>query len=1104
MKNGPVSATKNAPTFPPNSIGSQQLGVAPKLTGPPSLNVSRSSSGASSPSLPIRYPSRPMSTGQFNPVMTPPWTSQSLPSSNRASPNLPKRGDGNSNSPVPPSFPMPSVGGKPIELPPNLPVRPSQPVFPPKTNPSNIPLMQPTQGPINGPPNFKPMPRPPGPPQPSPPMQPVSNTRLPTTNLFPNNYQPTTNCPSNTNFPPTNTFPPTNNAPPTNTFTPTSNFPPTNNFPPLNNYPPTSGYLPNNNMPPPGVVIPYPNQHITPPVNEPPAPPSNVENLPSRLGAAGLKAKRPTPSYNFNTPVPPNSNQRPVPMQPVPPQSLPNTNIYPPNNSDDHSMNQGQPPLTQQPNDFMSDRMRKMSLSEMSCINLMEHRCIYPPKETLSCVPPLPPDLLTKNKYPENFACTTNVVPASSNLLSKLKIPFGLVIQPFKNLGDEIPIVSPPIPRCKVCRTYVNPYAQLNDGGRRWKCNICSRLNDMPADYFYGEDGRRIPFDVSSRPELNSALIEYLAPSEYTTRPPQAAMYLYLIDVSYNAVQSGMVKMTCKILEEELDKIRGDKRASLGIICFDSKLYYFNLHKNSGQPQMLVVSDLGEPFTPTLDELVVNINESKEKIKGLLSIIPSIFHENQCPEAAGGPALNAAKDLMFRTGGRITLMLSREPSIGIGVNKKRNSTPKTESLVLAPMDDFYKSFALEATQKQVSVDLFLFPNEDMDLPTVSSSAQFSSGSVYYYPQYHHDKNPLMAERFLNEFRHYVTRPIAFEAVLRIRCTSGINIHSFFGNCFVRAHDLIALANVSPDVAFGVQTNIDDNLHENKLAIFQSALLYTSSHGDRRIRVHTLGLPISNDPQTIYNNLNIDTSIALLAKMAVEKTNTSSLGDAREALQYAVIDPLTRYRTEYCPSTKGTGQLIVPKTQRLLPLYISSLLKTKALRLQFVPDDERFYSMLQLKTLPVDEVLLQIYPRLYSIHNLHETWTDKGSLPPRLPLTAEKLTRQGAFLLQTHEIIIIWVGRHVSELWINSMFNKSTYQEINEYQVGLEHYDNTVSDSVHDLISLLRKIRELTMSVVVVREDTRYGHIFLKYLMEDKADGMISYYEFLQKIQQQVG
>lgn len=857
-------------------------------------------------------------------------------------------------------------------------------------------------------------------------------------------------------------------------------------------------YQPSISQPPP--IEPQPNR-------PPPPPPTGASTNVSRLGPSGLKAKRPLPSYNINhKPLATATNKSEASTEL--PSHLPHVPVLPPDQVQPGyptamppSSNSSHPSPMEDP---ATQRMRHMSLSEMSFINLMEHRSVFPKEEEMNCLPNLPPDLLTKNKYPEHFCSTLNTLPSSSSLLSKLKVPLGLIIQPFKNLEGEVPVITPPIPRCKVCRTYVNPYVQLNDGARRWKCNICARLNDMPADYFYGEDGKRVPFNIDSRPELNSALVEYIAPSEYTTRPPQAAVYLYLLDVSVGAVQSGMVKMTCKVLEEELDAIPGDGRKSIGIICFSSKLHYFNLHKNSGQPQMLVVSDLDDPFIPTIDDLIVNIKEHKQKIKDLLNMIPSIFASTKDPECAVGPALAAAKELIFPLGGRLTLLVSRSPSIGIGTIKQRNDTSKLEGLSLAPLDDFYKTLALECTQKQVTVDLFLFPNNNIDVPTISAVTEFSSGTVYYYPQYHYEKNPIMAEKFLSEFRHYVVRPVAFEAVLRIRCTSGINIHSFFGNCFVRAHDLIALANVSPDVSFGVQINIDDTLHENKLAIFQSALLYTSAKADRRIRVHTLALPISSDPQTIYNNVNIDASISLLAKLAVNKCNSASLGDAREALQYSVIDPLIRYRSDHCPASKSPGQLYVPTSQRLLPLYVSSLLRSKAFRLQNVSVDERFFAMLQFKTLPIEDIMLMIYPRLFSLHNLGETWTDKSSIPPRLSLTAERLTRQGAFLLQTHEQFIIWIGRHVSELFVNAIYNVKSQNELPELNVGLEHHDNAMSDLIHDLLSLLSNVRNTPFSIVTVREDSRSGQIFLQYLVEDRSDGQISYYEFLQKIQQQVG
>lgn len=111
------------------------------------------------------------------------------------------------------------------------------------------------------------------------------------------------------------------------------------------------------------------------------------------------------------------------------------------------------------------------------------------------------------------------------------------------------------------------------------------------------------------------------------------------------------------------------------------------------------------------------------------------------------------------------------------------------------------------------------------------------------------------EKFQRDLERYLTRKIGFEAVMRIRCTkgfhrlcweggrprlcfsiapppspSGLSIHTFHGNFFVRSTDLLSLANVNPDSAFAVQMSIEDSLADSSLACFQAALLYTSSKG----------------------------------------------------------------------------------------------------------------------------------------------------------------------------------------------------------------------------------------------------------------------------------
>ena len=54
------------------------------------------------------------------------------------------------------------------------------------------------------------------------------------------------------------------------------------------------------------------------------------------------------------------------------------------------------------------------------------------------------------------------------------------------------------------------------------------------------------------------------------------------------------------------------------------------------------------------------------------------------------------------------------------------------------------------------------------------------------------------------FVRYLTRKIGFEAVMRIRCSRGMSLHTFHGHFFVRSTDLLSLPNVNPDSAFGMQ------------------------------------------------------------------------------------------------------------------------------------------------------------------------------------------------------------------------------------------------------------------------------------------------------------
>lgn len=109
-------------------------------------------------------------------------------------------------------------------------------------------------------------------------------------------------------------------------------------------------------------------------------------------------------------------------------------------------------------------------------------------------------------------------------------------------------------------------------------------------------------------------------------------------------------------------------------------------------------------------------------------------------------------------------------------------------------------------------------------------SKYSGGCINHFPNLHHVHNTLQAERLKHTLRRYLTRRIGFQSVMRIRCTQGLSIRTFHGNCYVNKNNLLNLSNINPDAGFGLQVYVDENLVDIQNVCFQAALVYTSSEG----------------------------------------------------------------------------------------------------------------------------------------------------------------------------------------------------------------------------------------------------------------------------------
>jgi protein transport protein SEC24 len=594
------------------------------------------------------------------------------------------------------------------------------------------------------------------------------------------------------------------------------------------------------------------------------------------------------------------------------------------------------------------------------------------------------------NCHPSFMRLTVNSFPSTQALAARIKLPLGVLVRPMADTqpGDEaeIPVVGPSnagVVRCKNCRTYINPYVKFLDGGRRWSCNICGRPNEVPGDYFCNLDAQGLRKDRMERPELSCGSVEYVAPQDYMSRPPQPPVYMFVLDASQRAVTSGLLFQTCVAIKENLQHLRGNERTKVGIIAYNNCVHFFPCKIGSTFKQ-LVVSDIADVLLPQPDDLLVSLVDCKEELCQLLEKLPSMF-SSTTQDGAFGAAIKGAVMCMQHLGGKLIATVSHTPVIGEGCMKMRedgrSTDPAREAALLQPQSDFYKNFAVDSCSKNhISCDIIAGPSTGpIDLASIAPLPRFTNGQLLHYPAFDGNRDGIQLRIDLNRM---VSRSIAFEAVMRIRCTKGVKVNAFYGNFFFKSNDLLATPTNDCDKAFCAELEYEEAQLAATQVHVQSALLYTTSNGERRIRVHNLNIPVSANPAEVYASADCEALATFFGRQAADLMSNAKVQDGRIKLQQALIDVVKSHRA-------AVQQMALPPSISCLPLYLLGMLKSSAMRdrclLRYcdstrhlathviysadVRPDERVAALHRLGGAPVSYMMLQCCPYVAPLHTL---------------------------------------------------------------------------------------------------------------------------------------
>lgn len=755
-----------------------------------------------------------------------------------------------------------------------------------------------------------------------------------------------------------------------------------------------------------------------------------------------------------------------------------------------------------------------------------------------ACPPPACTDYKVQDQGlsgPEFLRLTMYNIPTTDELRSNMKLPLGLLVRPFAPKlsegieGDDYDITmtdfstSEP-PRCRRCRTYINPSMLFVQGGTKFICNMCQFSNYVPADYFQPTDASNRRIDWQDRPELAYGTYDIAVSPEYwkDNLEPSPLCHLFLIDVTMDSVKKDLPKLAVEAIRTALynERSSADNCSQLqlppgtkvGIATFDHEIHFFNLKAGFEQPQMISMPDINEPFVPLEVGLFVDPEESRPAIEQLLDRLDILFAETVTSEPAYGATLEVAYQAMKATGGRVSVILSSLPTWGPGSLFLREAIQKEDAKEqFIANSNYYIDMGKKYCQAGIGLDLFLFPTAYIDVANSGEVCRQSGGRTFYYPRFVPQRD---GRKFISEFCSSCCQQVGTQAILKVRCSNGLQVQAYYGNFY---HEEWAddpfLGIVTSDTVIGVLFNYDGKLDTKLDVHFQSALLYTSSTGQRMVRVNNLLASVTEQYKPAMNFVDIDACTGLIARDSLSKIGKAKmpLKNIRSSIHERIVEVFANYR-KLAGSNLPPSQLLMPISLRSFIIYGLALQKSRPLRDIQVIADARVYALRLVNSMTADELALYLYPRIIGLHNLRDndcTYKQDGSftMPVNIRASFSCMEDGGVYLVFNGQSLLLWLHKYTSPDLLRELFGDriKTLTDLDPYVNELPVLDTNISKKARALVNYFMKKSRQTFLVLQLARQGIDGaeYEFTSMMVEDGNLGHYNYQDYVTHVHRNV-
>ena len=836
-------------------------------------------------------------------------------------------------------------------------------------------------------------------------------------------------------------------------------------------------------------------------------------------------------SQTFNKP-PKKSEIKPQTTQETPIQSPYNNNLIkkPSSNSINNSTE----------NNFISDN-NKLSNNNINSISHYDLNSMSD-EETNDIITYFNNSLKQFNCNSDFIKCTHNFLPNSEPLISQMNVPIGLNISP---LSSNIPPENIPkidygeneLPRCenKQCRAYLNPFIKFIEGGSKWVCNFCEKINETKDYYFNNLDKFNERIDKYEKTELFNGSYEFLTNKTYwkTNIVPYKPNYIFVIDVSNSSIKSGFLSSVVNSIKDAVNnEIFFNYNLldiKISIITFDNNIQFYSIDNRNNHPNILEISGKNL-FIPTLNEnLLFSVKENKDKILTILETIENNYSNGNLIKDSESlfSTLEIIRLLLIKSGGQVCLFSGSNNlnQLNFMHNKNVEINKKEDEYYKATDGKNIGNFGIKLTNLQIKIDLFISANSYINLFTLNQICEYTNGNLFFYRKFNinlHYKN------IFNQIRRVLSREICFDAVIKTRFSHNFKIREFITPVLLYNNDLFVCPNHDSDQHYQVIINInkeketnennlnnnnnttnnninnninisdymDINLYKNYIYI-QTSILYSYGDGNRRIRIHNLCVPLIKNLKRIFEGIDSEALAVLYMKKIIDSIYRTHIFSNSvlevENMFYKLIN-------NYFEIAKNKEKKL-SENLMYLPIYMLGIMKQ---RIFCKNEIEKKYDMdlsnyIRIKVIrfSLDECLPFIYPRIYNLTEIYENdeignynnETNFINLPNLLADSINSISNDGLYLIDNGYLIILYIRQNNGNEIIKSLFD---VDEIKEYEKDVNEsvFDNCESGSfkerIYNIIEYIRSTKSLFQNLVFIFSGTPSEKLINEALIEDNC------------------